>query len=122
WTVDGKTFPAGSLLAENLEEYLKGNRKFETLFAPTPRSSLEAATATKSYLVLNELNNVRNRITVLQHQNGHWTPMSLSNPELGSASINGIDPDESDDYFLTLTDFLTPTSLYYGTLGKEGRE
>src|SRR5262249_51553006 len=27
-----------------------------------------------------------------------------------------------DDYFLTLTDFLTPSSLFYGTVGKNERE
>jgi prolyl oligopeptidase len=43
-------------------------------------------------------------------------------PEFGSAGINGIDSDESDDYFLTLTDFLTPSSLYFGTIGKAQRE
>jgi prolyl oligopeptidase len=28
-----------------------------------------------------------------------------------------IEPDESDDYFMTVTDYLTPPSLYLGTLG-----
>jgi prolyl oligopeptidase len=46
----------------------------------------------------------------------------LETPEFGSARINGIDADESDDYFLTLTDFLTPSSLYLGAIGEEKRE
>ena len=33
----------------------------------------------------------------------------------------GIDPHESDDYFMTVTDFLTPSSLYWGTLGQPER-
>jgi prolyl oligopeptidase len=122
WTVEGKTYPAGSLLAGNFEDYLKGNRKLEILFAPTERSSLEATSETKNYLVLNELNNVRNRITVMQHRDGAWTRSTLKVPDLGAIGINGIDPDESDDYFLTVTDFLTPTSLYLGALGQESRE
>ena len=36
--------------------------------------------------------------------------------------VRGIDPDESDDYFMTMTDFLTPTSLYLGTVGQPERE
>jgi prolyl oligopeptidase len=37
-------------------------------------------------------------------------------------NASGVDSDESDDYFMTVTDFLTPSSLYFGTLGKAGRE
>ena len=38
-------------------------------------------------------------------------------PEFGEVSVNGVDPDESDDYFLSATDFLTPTTLALGTAG-----
>jgi prolyl oligopeptidase len=33
-----------------------------------------------------------------------------------------VDPDESDDYFMTVTDFLTPSSLWFGTVGGKARE
>ena len=53
---------------------------------------------------------------------GTWTRTPLDAPAFGSVSASGIDPDESDDYFLTVTDFLTPTSLYLGTVGRPERE
>ncbi|HEX9454215.1 MAG TPA: prolyl oligopeptidase family serine peptidase, partial [Candidatus Binatia bacterium] len=34
----------------------------------------------------------------------------------------GIDADDSDDYFMTANDFLTPSSLYFGTVGQEKPE
>jgi len=122
WKLNDTTYPAGSLLAADFKAYLKGNRRFETLFLPTPRKCLAGTSATRNYLVVNELDNVKNRLYALQHKNGHWTRTALDMPAFGSVSLNGIDPDESDDYFMTVTDFLTPSSLYLGSLDRAGRE
>lgn len=122
WTVGGKTYGGGALLAANLEGYMKGDRQFTVLFEPGPRKSLEEFSATKKYLIVNELENVRNKLFVWTHANGQWTRVALETPELGSVSAEGVDPDESDDYFLTVTEFLNPTALYLGTLGQPGRE
>jgi len=122
WSVGGKTYPAGALLATSFDNYLKGDRNLEMLFTPAERKSLAATTATKNFLVVNELDNVRNRLYLLQHRENRWTRTPLPAPDFGSVGINGIDPDESDDYFMTLTDFLTPSSLYYGTLGESNCE
>jgi prolyl oligopeptidase len=122
WTVEGKTWKAGSLLAQNLEDYMKGERKLSVLFEPTARKSLASTSETKNYLILNELDNVRNRLYYLKLEKGEWTRTPIEAPDIGSVGLNGIDPDESDDYFMTIADFLTPSSLYYGVLGKSGRE
>src|SRR5439155_1098544 len=118
WKVGGKTYPAGALLATSFEKYLKGDRNLEMLFTPAERKSLAATTATKNFLVVNELDNVKNRLYVLEHRNDGWTRTPLSAPDFGSVGMNGIDPEESDDYFMTVTDFLTPSSLYYGKVGE----
>src|SRR5262249_54860794 len=101
---------------------LDGKRKFEMIFTPAERTSLAATSDTKNYLVINELDNVKNRLYLLQHRNGAWTRKPMEAPAFGSVNINGIDPDESDDYFLTVADFLTPSSLYYGRIGQGERE
>ncbi len=122
WTVGGQSYAAGSLLAANFDGCLKGEHKFVTLFEPTPRTSLVAMSATKNHLLLNELDNVRNQLYVLKHERHEWTRTPLAAPAFGAVSIEGIDPDESDDYFLNTTDFLTPSSLHYGTIGHAQRE
>jgi prolyl oligopeptidase len=122
WKVNGSTYPSGSLLAADFKQYLQGDRHFETLFLPTPRKSLAGTSATKNYLVVNELDNVKNRLYALQHKNGQWTRTALDTPAFGSVSLTGIDADESDDYFMTVTDFLTPSSLYLGSLPSAGKE
>jgi prolyl oligopeptidase len=122
WTTDGKTYPAGTLLAADSDSFLKGEHKFATLFEPTERKSLAGMSDTKHYLILNELENVRNRLYVLQLKDGQWSRTPLPAPAFGSVSANGIDPDESDDYFMMVADFLTPSSLYLGTIGQPDRE
>src|SRR5262249_54034437 len=59
WTVGGKTFPAGALLAANFEAYLGGSRELIMLFEPSERRALASTSATKNFLILNELDNVR---------------------------------------------------------------
>jgi prolyl oligopeptidase len=122
WNLNGKVFPGGSLLAGRFDACLSGDRRFESLFTPTQQTSLEATSDTKNFLLLNVLENVRSKIYALRPSDGHWERQALEVPEFGSAGINGIDPDESDDYFLTLTDFLTPSSLYLGIVGQSQRE
>jgi len=122
WAVEGKTYLGGSLLAADFEGYLKGQRQFAVLFEPTERKSLAGTSETKNYLIVNELDNVRNRIYALQHQNGKWTREPLEAPNFGSVNASGIDSDESDDFFLTAADFLTPASLDLGTIGRRARE
>src|SRR5262245_53182227 len=122
WKLSDKTYAAGSLLATDFDAYLKGERKFTALFEPTARKSLAAWSATKNFLILKELDNVRSKLAVLEPQSGQWTRTPLEAPAFGSVSANGIDADESDDYFLTVADFLTPSSLYLGTVGRAERE
>ena len=43
-------------------------------------------------------------------------------PAFSNVGLWGIDPDESDDYFLSVDSFLTPSSLYLGAIQKPERE
>lgn len=122
WTVGGKTYKSGTLLAEDFDAFLKGERTFDVLFEPTERKSLESISDTKNYLILTELDNVNSRPYLLSKKAGKWERTKLDAPEIGSVSVEGIDSDESDDYFITITNFLTPSSLCLGTAGKQGTE
>jgi prolyl oligopeptidase len=122
WQTDGQSFPAGALLAIDFDSALKGDRHFKAVFTPTERSSLESMSDTKNYLLLNVLDNVRSKVFALSYTNGEWNSNAIEVPELGTSSASAIDRDESDDYFLNFSDFLTPSSLYYGTVGRATRE
>ena len=122
WTLNGKAYKSGSLLAANFDAWLDGQRDVRVLFEPTARKSLAGLGATKNFLILNELDNVRSRPALLRFADGKWTRTTLEAPAFGNVGVSGVDSDESDDYWMTVTDFLTPSSLYLGTAGRDGRE
>lgn len=99
WTVAGEDHAAGSLLAINLDDFLAGKRDFDVLFAPTANTSLASSGATKDYLFINVLEDVKNRIYVLKHDANGWSRQPLVGaPEFGTVSISAVDADESNDY------------------------
>ncbi|HTE05405.1 MAG TPA: prolyl oligopeptidase family serine peptidase [Planctomycetota bacterium] len=119
WDVGGRTHRAGSLLATRLAEHVAGERRLDVLFEPGPRTSLADFSATRHALLLNVLDNVRNRIFVLRHERGGWTREPLAGvPDVGSVAAWPVDSVESDDCFLQATDERTPTTLLLGTLRK----
>jgi prolyl oligopeptidase len=122
WNVGGKTYPTGALIAMDYTRFLKGERDFSLLFTPGPRTSLAGTSATKNHLIVNELENVRNRLyTLTLRTDGGWQRTALPAPAFGTVTATAVDGDESDDFFLSVTDFLTPSSLYFGTIGSADR-
>src|SRR5690606_13783736 len=119
WTLQGTTHPAGTLLAADFDRWMKGRRDVEVLFTPDERSSLSRFTPTRNHVVLDVLEDVRTRLEVLTPGKKGWTREPIpSVPELGQATVWAVDADESDDIWLGLTGYLTPSSLWHGTLGQ----
>ncbi|EWH01781.1 prolyl oligopeptidase family serine peptidase [Halomonas sp. BC04] len=122
WELDGTTHPAGALLVVDFEAFMAGSRNFRVLFTPTERTSLADATWTRHHLILNVLDDVKNRLYVLTPEEGQWQPDPLVGvPTLGSVSVSvsAVDEEESDEIFLVVSDYLTPTTLLHGQVGEE---
>ncbi|MGY0612787.1 prolyl oligopeptidase family serine peptidase [Luteimonas sp. A501] len=112
WEIGGKTYKAGSLLAAKFDDYMAGKREFDVLFEPTDTTSLAGATFTKSHLVLNVLDDVKNRLHVLTPGADGWTRSEFAGaPEIGTVGVSAVDSDESDALWMTVTDYLTPSTL-----------
>jgi len=119
WTVGGTTYPAGALLAAEFERFMAGERTFEVLFEPSAATSLAGISFTQNHLVLNVLDDVKNRLFVLTHTDGGWSRRPLAGvPEFGTVTARAVDADESDAVWLTVTDYLTPTTLLLGDVGE----
>jgi len=117
----GRTYPQGALLALDFDRFMAGARGFDVLFAPTPSTSLDGVAATKSALLLTVLDNVQNRIVELRHGPQGWQRRDVGLPRLGALGVAAVDDIASDQYFLTMTDFLTPSSLYLMDVGSGER-
>lgn len=123
WTPESVTYPAGSLLGIQLESFLAGSREFQTLFTPTPTSSLASHTWTRSHLVLNVLEDVTNRLEVLTPgPEGTFTRAPFPwVPSMGTTQVAPVDRVSSDEVWVYTTDFLTPTTLAIADLGEPGQ-
>ena len=119
YTAGGTTYPAGSLLATKFDDFMAGKRAFTALFTPTDRASLSSFTWTKNKLVLNVLEDVKNRLSVLTPGDGAWTSEPFTGaPAFGTLSVSAVDADESDAVWLSAADYLTPSTLALATLGQ----
>jgi len=122
WTVGGTTYVSGSLLATKFDDFMAGKREITVLFEPDDTTALDGHSWTRHHLILNVMHDVVNRLEVLTPPasgTGAWTRESLGGaPALSTIDAGGIDEDENDDYFLTVSGFLQPTTLYIGTIGQ----
>jgi prolyl oligopeptidase len=121
WDVNGTTYKAGSLLVARFADWKKGKKALTVLFEPTDSTSLVGVTTTRNNLIVKSLEHVRSRIEVLtpgKRKKDDWARSSLPGlPELGRVSAWAVDEYGSDEYWLTVSDFLTPTTLSMGTIG-----
>ena len=122
WTLGDRTWPQGALLAIAFDRFLEGSRDFDVLFEPTPTTSLDGIAATRGALFLTILDNVKNRIIEWQRVDGRWQRRDVDVPGMGALHVSAVDEYDSDQAFLTVTDFLTPSSLYLMEAGRDGRE
>jgi prolyl oligopeptidase len=121
WTTGGASFPQGALLATGFAAFMAGGRAFTALFTPSDTTSLEDVGATRGAILLTVLDKVKNRIVELRHVDGAWQRRDVDAPGMGALGVSAVDEIESDDYFLTVTDFLTPSSLYLAQAGSDTR-
>ena len=128
WTIDGTTYPAGALLATQFDHFMAGKREFTVLFKPDAHTSLDSYAWTRHHLILNLMDDVKSRLDVLTPplmatRDGDWKREAMPGaPAMSSISVVDTDPDHSDEYWLDVTGFLTPSSLQRGVLGSTPAE
>ncbi len=110
WKPGSATFKQGSLLVIDLERFLAGSRNFRILFQPTRRTSLASFWTTKDLLLVGILDNITSRLYEFRFRAGEWPQTEIPVPRMGAAAVSATSP-LSNDYFLTYTDFLTPSAL-----------
>ena len=114
WTVAAATFAQGSLVSIDLAAAAAAPARLRPtlVYAPGPREALSQTAATRGRLLVTVLDNVKGRAYVYTPvANGRWTRRQLALPD--NASIHIVDADlRSDRAFVSVTGFLTPTSLW----------
>lgn len=117
YSAGGKTYAPGALIATRFDDFMAGKREFSALFEPDEHSSLAGYTWTRDHLVLNVMQDVKNRLSVLTPGKDGWAKSDfVGAPTIGTLGVGAVDADDSNAVWLTATDFLTPTTLSIATV------
>jgi prolyl oligopeptidase len=117
WTVDGRTYREGSLLAAPVDDLLRGKPKIDVLFEPGERVSLAGVDRTRDRVLLQILDNVKSRLTALSlKDDGSWARTAIPTPGTGTAELSAMSA-WTEDFFFTYEDFTTPASLWLSENG-----
>ncbi len=121
WTVGGRRYPAGALLAARLDDFLAGDRSMTVLFEPDAHTSLDYYAWTRNHLLLGTLVDVTTHLRVLTPSTEGWSdePMAGAAEPGTVVDLVATDPDDSDEFFLETTGYLTPPTLSRGEVGGE---
>lgn len=119
WEIGEAVYPAGSLVVGDFARFQAGEPELHMLFEPTETTSLADMTITRTTVVLSILEDVVHRLEVhTRDEHGAWVRQDLY-PELrGSIGVSAVDADVSDEVWVTVTDFVEPTTLQLGDLAE----
>ncbi len=111
WKPGATAFRAGSLIWMPLEAFLEGKREFTPIFEPSARVSLQGWTATRRHIVLEVLDNVRGKVLQGHRHYGKLNFREIPVAANSTVSVEALERNESDDYWITTTSFTEPTTL-----------
>lgn len=123
-TWEGLTYQAGSLLVMPFEEFMAGGRSLQAIFTPDEHTSLSGWSWTKDHLIINTLQDVSSQLRYAVI--GEWEFTALPGvPALHSAgawAVDDEDPECGNDYWFSVSGFLTPSSIGRGSLPSPHRD
>ena len=115
WTVAGKTFKQGSVVSLDLAEVQKDPAHLvpSVVFAPTAKEFSQQVAITRDRLILTTLEHVQGRAYIYKLGKEGWTRRKVAVPDNQTVGVVAAS-DVDNNYFLSLTGFLTPSTLELG--------
>jgi len=115
WAIADLTIPAGAVAVIDFDRFLSGERDFEIVFTPTPTRALQSWTETRHGIVLEILDSVRGRLSLLRRSEAGWRETPLpglpDNASISAQAFGGEDdPKLGEDVLFTITGFTRPTT------------
>ncbi|WP_325065283.1 prolyl oligopeptidase family serine peptidase [Qipengyuania gaetbuli] len=114
WEVGGQTFPADALVSVDLEEWKRdpNGAKKTLVWAPAERQTKQGISSTANSAFITILDNVVGKVLKFDFEGGKWVSTEVALPDNATVGVAAAS-DESDQIMFSVTDFLSPTTLYY---------
>ncbi|ALU20838.1 prolyl oligopeptidase [Corynebacterium pseudotuberculosis] len=103
--------PAGGVGAIVFQRFLDGDRDFRRVFTPTPTTSIQDISFTKTRIILTVLDNVSSRLEVLRLDSLEPEDATIQLPPLTTAHVVAT-CDDSDEVWLGASSFTQPDTLF----------
>lgn len=113
WEIEDRTYPQGALMSIAFDRFMSGDRDFEVLIVPTDSTAIPRGgiITTRDYIIVNLMEDVVSRLMRFSWVDGAWVREDIEAEELGRISL-GSSSDDSNIFFFTYENFLTPDTLY----------
>ena len=111
WSVGGREFPQGALVAGPFESFLGETPSVEQVFTAGARAAVTEVHTTRSAVLVTVLDNVVGRLLRFTHDDEGWHQTEIEVPAMGTVSVASAD-DVSDGFYYTHAGFLSPTTLF----------
>jgi prolyl oligopeptidase len=114
WAVGGHSYPQGALMSIGFERFMSGDRDFEVLVVPDESTAIPrgGVLTTRDYIVVNLMQDVVSRLVRFAWVDGAWVREDIET-DGGPGRISlGSSSDDTNIFFFTFENFLTPDTLF----------
>jgi len=113
WQIEEDTYLQGALLSIEFSRFMAGERDFKTLIVPTASTAIPRGgiRTTRDHIIVNLMEDVVSRLMRFSWVDGEWVREDIDTEGFGRISL-GTASDESNIFFFTYENFLTPDTLH----------
>ena len=120
WVREDTTYPPGTVLVTDLDEFLAGTAELRVIYQPGGPSVFQGALWTKDHLIVASLQDVTSRLQVMTP--GTWEAKPIPGvPDNTDTGISAVDS-FSNEIFLASSGPTTPPRMLHGLAGESVRE
>jgi prolyl oligopeptidase len=115
WDTGAGVFKSGALVSIDAAEAARapGALKPVLVLQPGPRQSIEGVVPTKNHVLVDLYENVQGGVRRYSFEGGRWTSTAIDLPKTSSVDVVASEL-ESDVFFASVANFLTPNTLWLG--------
>lgn len=111
WKIGTTIWPAGSVVATSLADFVGAKREMTLVVAPGARETIKSVAAARDYLIVSVLNNVCGEIRRYRHDKNRWVADAVDVPPFGTVDVIATSTSRNS-FFFSYASFLQPTTLY----------